>query len=169
MLLTSHALVGAAISVATGDPYAGFAGGVLSHHLLDMVPHFDQGTFRLERSRAPYLTINNKYTRFPFNKRDWLILFADFATAGILLSIIFKLLPPNLWPLIFFGALGGIVPDTVGSSPLWSEQLESKFKSARIYKTFHTFFHFTVSPSLIWLGMATQFIVVGLSLVYLLK
>lgn len=169
MLFTTHALVGAAIGVTTGNPYAGFAGGVISHHLLDMVPHFDQGTFRLKRLRAPYLTINNEYTRFSFNRRDWVMLFVDWAVAGILFWIIFASLPAALWPLVFFGALGGLTPDIIGSSPLWSEQLEEKFWSARVYKIFHTFFHFTVSPSLIWLGTLTQIIVVGFSLLLLLK
>jgi hypothetical protein len=169
MIFTPHAVVGAAVGVATGNPVSGFAAGFVSHHLLDMVPHFDQGTFRLKRVRAPYLGTSADYGHEQFTKRDWIMLFIDWAIAAILFSIIFTSLPASIWPLILIGALGGITPDLIGSSPLWSPQLEEKFKSAKIYKGFHTFFHFTVPPSLIWLGIATQIVAVGLSMFFLLK
>lgn len=40
MLFTTHALVGEAIGVATGNPVLGFLGGVISHHLADWIPPF---------------------------------------------------------------------------------------------------------------------------------
>lgn len=169
MIFTPHALAGAAVGVTTGNPILGFMAGFISHHLLDMVPHFDQGTFRLTKSRAPYLGTPADYGHEQFNKRDWIMLLIDFAMAGILFLIIFASLPTQFWPLIFFGALGGITPDLIGSSPLWSVQLEEKYKSAKVYKNFHSFFHFTVPPSLIWLGVTTQIIVIGISLFLLLK
>ena len=49
MLFTSHAIVGAAVGVAAGNPYYGFLGGIASHHVLDAIPHFDQGTFRVKK------------------------------------------------------------------------------------------------------------------------
>ena len=165
MIFTSHALAGAAIGIVSGNPYAGFASGVISHHLLDMIPHFDQGTFRLKGSLAPYINMHSDFNRSKFNGRDWIMLFIDFAITGVLFLIISATLPVELWPLVFCGALGGLAPDLIGTSPLWSDQLEKKFKSARIYKSFHGFFHFTVSPSLIWLGVVTQILVIGFSLI----
>ena len=42
MVLTSHVVVGAAVSsLVPGHPVAGFAVGFLSHYLLDMIPHRD--------------------------------------------------------------------------------------------------------------------------------
>ena len=71
MLFTTHSVVGAAAGAATGDPYLGFAAGVLSHHVLDAIPHFDQGTFYLERSGPQYLGMTQiSNYRGGFSRRD---------------------------------------------------------------------------------------------------
>lgn len=41
MYFTTHLLTGAAVGAAVGQPVAGFATGVLSHALLDAIPHND--------------------------------------------------------------------------------------------------------------------------------
>lgn len=169
MTFTPHALAGAALGVATGNPYAGFVLGVISHHLLDMVPHFDQYTFRIESSRANYLGLGGEYVWHAFIPRDWLMLAIDVMLASFIFLGILWFLPPILWPAIFFSALGGLLPDIINSSKLWTERFTKDLAPLRIYHAFHTHFHFTVSPSLIWLGVATQVIVIILSVWYILS
>jgi len=75
--------------------------------------------------------------------------------------------PPEQWGLIIIGALGGILPDVVDSSPLWSIKLREKIPSMSKYNDFHGFFHWTV-PAKKWpLGMLTQILLIAASLWYL--
>lgn len=170
MLFTTHSVVGAAIGAATGNPYTGFLGGFLSHHLMDALPHFDQGSFRTIERRAPYLgyiTAENN-TIASFGARDWVMLFIDWAVSLILFTIIFIYTPPEQWGLIIIGALGGVFPDIIDSSPLWSPQLRQKNPSVRQYHSFHSFFHWTV-PAKSWpFGLLFQLIFVAISFWYLI-
>ncbi|KKT28463.1 hypothetical protein A3G55_01285 [Candidatus Giovannonibacteria bacterium RIFCSPLOWO2_12_FULL_44_25] len=169
MLFTTHSLVGAALGSATGNPYAGFLGGFLSHHLMDALPHFDQGSFRVRERRALYLGDINfeENTIGTFGARDWAMLFIDWLVSLILFAIIFISSPPEQWGLIIIGALGGILPDVVDSSPLWSIKLREKIPSMSKYNDFHGFFHWTV-PAKKWpLGMLTQILLIAASLWYL--
>lgn len=167
MLFTSHAIVGAAIGVAAGDPLWGFFGGVASHHVLDAIPHFDQGSFAIARESAPYLGKRSECAEQDFTNRDWAILFADWAVSALLFGVLLWFVPFEHLPLLFSGALGGLLPDIVDSSPLWSKKLRVKSRIVAAYHKFHDFFHWTVVLPRLWLGLATQVLIVGLSLLYL--
>jgi hypothetical protein len=43
MTITAHALVGGAIAAAIPNPMLGFSLALLSHPLLDIIPHWDEG------------------------------------------------------------------------------------------------------------------------------
>lgn len=166
MLFTTHAIVGAALGAATQNPALGFFSGFLSHHILDSIPHFDQGSFRTIRSGAPYLGrerisegADNVWTR-----RDWNVLFADWLLAAIVFGFIFYYTPFSFWLFIATGALGGLMPDIVDSSPLWSKKLRVRMKSVSTYHRFHTFFHWTVAYKEIFWGIITQLLVIFISL-----
>ena len=169
MLFTTHSVVGAAAGAATGDPYLGFAAGVLSHHVLDAIPHFDQGTFYLERSGPQYLGMTQiSNYRGGFSRRDWAMLFIDWAVAAAVFGAVFWATPVSRWELIVLGAFGGLLPDVVDSSPLWSKKLRAAFGAVAAYHTFHAFFHWTVARKEFWLGIATQAALLTVSLAYLL-
>lgn len=168
MMFTPHAVVGAAVGAAAGNPIVGFLGGFTSHHLLDMLPHFDQGSFRVKKEGARYLGERAEYVEQHFSERDWAILFADWAVSALLFSALAWFLPFELLFPAFAGALGGLLPDIADSSPLWSKKLRGKFKALAAYHKFHAFFHWTVGLRRFWLGVGTQLLVIGAALLYLL-
>lgn len=166
MLFVTHAVVGAAVGSATGNPYTGFVMGALSHHILDAIPHFDQGTFRTTRNAPNYVGVAAEESSVGFSFRDWAILAGDIALAGIIFSILISSQPENITSLLS-GALGGLMPDMIDSSPLWSRKLREKSSLVRKYHSFHHFFHWTASRQLAAIGILTQVILVGIAFKYL--
>src|SRR3989344_2208802 len=58
MLAASHALAGAAIAAATPSSTAGFIIALLSHPLLDFIPHWDLHTRYTRRSRFKLIILS---------------------------------------------------------------------------------------------------------------
>ena len=58
MLAASHALAGAAIAAAAPSPTAGFIIALLSHPLLDFIPHWDLHTRYTRRSRFKLIILS---------------------------------------------------------------------------------------------------------------
>lgn len=171
MLFTTHSVVGAAIGAATGNPYTGFFAGFVSHHLMDALPHFDQGSFRTIARRAPYLDdlASENNTIASFGARDWIMLFIDWLVSLILFAIIFIYTPLDQWGLIIIGAFGGVFPDVIDSSPLWSPKLQRENPSLKKYHGFHSWFHWTV-PAKHWTyGLLFQLLLIAVSLWYLVS
>ncbi len=81
MVATPHALAGAFASRFARDPRGAFAAGVISHLVLDRIPHTD------------YEPTNRK------------VLFADLGTAAFLTAMLKR------HRLAAAGALGGVLPD----------------------------------------------------------
>lgn len=168
MMFTTHAVVGAALGVAAGEPLYGFLGGFASHHLLDMAPHFDQGSFRTKKEGARYLGRSAERIEERFGGRDWAILFADWAVSAVLFAALSWLLPFELLLPALAGAFGGLISDVADSSPLWSKKLRANIGALAAFHNFHSFFHWTVSMRRFWLGIATQVLSIGLALLFLL-
>jgi hypothetical protein len=82
MIATPHALAGAFASRFGRNPRGALAAGVISHLVLDRIPHTD----------------------YPLANRK--VLFADLATAALLTAALVR-----RHPLAATGALGGILPD----------------------------------------------------------
>ena len=167
MLFTSHAIVGAAVGAAAGNPLYGFLGGIASHHVLDAIPHFDQGSFAVKKEGAQYLGQKAEYAERHFTDRDWAILFADVALTALISGALLWTLPFEYLLLAFAGMLGGLLPDIVDSSPLWSKKLRAAVGAVAAYHAFHAFFHWTVPLRRFWLGIATQVAAVGFALLFL--
>lgn len=146
MLITPHVLVGAAIGVSTSNPVLAFAGGLVSHFLMDIMPHFDPGTFH--KGEKPPLKIDS---------RDLTIGVLDSALAFFLILWLAGAAPiVALAPAM--GILGGVLPDVVGLSPLAFPKVYN-LPGLHQYFKFTEKYHFTVKPSQIWLGILTQIIV----------
>lgn len=90
MLSTTHTLVGAAIGKSTGNPALSFFLGVISHFILDKVPHF-----------WPW----KKTKRLEEGLLDWFF---------VGLIIIYILLSPMQYKTaVISGAFGGLIVDIV--------------------------------------------------------
>ena len=134
--------------------------------------NFDQGTFYTAKMGAEYLGIPAKYgLAKKFSRRDWLMLFADVAFAAVfaVIIVVAKADSPTFLILAAAGAAGGLMPDFIGSNPLWSRKLEARFWIFKKYRAFHAYFHCTVTRPYIWLGVATQLVVLAISFLYLLS
>ena len=166
MIFTTHAITGATIGVLTGNPILAFFLSWLSHYVLDSLPHFDQGSFYVKKDKGPAwvgIKYSEKDDKFRQGKRDWTILFLDFILAAVLgLYLLFNF-PTNLWILLIFGGLGGILPDIFDGSPFWKD----KFKKTKIGKPFHNihnFFHWPLSMKYLYFGIGIQIVVVAIDL-----
>lgn len=163
MLATPHLLTGAAIGAVTQNYYAAFILGVISHHLLDIIPHFDTAIFHM----------NEKDDHYQLTKRDWLIGVGD-AMIGvvILLLITISMLmvvgsPYNIGPILV-GALGGIFTDLFDNVPFWKE----RFRQTKIGKkvhAFHEYYHFQPTTKNWWWGMVGSAGVIIIDLLILLR
>jgi hypothetical protein len=114
MIGTGHLLIGGAVGVGTGlllpSPAAGPVAlglGILSHHILDLIPHTDAATFWPD-ARKPI---------------PWFICALVFVeiTLGLTLTGVFYLSQHTTLTFIL-GAAGGILPDLLDEVPLWQER-----------------------------------------------
>lgn len=170
MLFTTHAITGAAVGLATGNPILGFAAAIASHFCLDAIPHFDQGSFYIPRDFRKPSWLGEKYRengeKFKV-KRDWAILFADTALAlGISLYIVAD---KPLYAWFFYGlcATGGLLPDIFDTSPFWKEKFRAT-KIGKLVHTVHIFFHWPLSSRFWFWGILTQAVLV-IGSIYLMQ
>lgn len=155
MLTTPHVLVGAAVGVATGNPIAGFAAGVVSHFILDAVPHTDPGTWHMGE---PY--------PFPMHAGDWAVGLADLFVAFYALLYLSGH-SPLLAAAPIAGIVGALLPDVIGLSPLFYPPL-IKTRAMQAWITFVKKTERTARPDQWLLGIVTQFVVVIGAVWYLL-
>lgn len=169
MLFTPHAITGAAISVVSGNPAIGFIFSYLSHHILDSLPHFDQGSFYIDKDKGPIWAGAKYEEKKKFKvKRDWIILFIDMALACILSLYILANLKLALWPFYILGAAAGLLPDIMDVSPFWKD----KFRNTRFgkkYHALHEFFHWPLSIKYWHIGLATQITIIIVGLRFIIK
>ena len=151
MLSIAHVFVGAAVGAATGNPVVAVLAGVLSHHLLDQIPHWDVGSFY-----APDFDTDEP------NRRDYLIAAVDgLSAAGILwwLAVTYSF---GAWIPLVAGGVGGLLPDLWHHIPLWKKWTRTAPITCRWFEL-HDHFHWTVPQSMMWWGLATQFAVISLA------
>lgn len=105
MILTSHALVGAAIaSLFPQSPILGFSGAFISHFMLDAIPHWDYPlkSDSINPSIGSKIVLNKPFFI------DTITIGGDIVLGLLLSLVIFNDTPP--W-IIILGASGGILPD----------------------------------------------------------
>lgn len=116
MLIAAHSLAGGMIGDQLGNPFWAFFVGVISHFILDTIPHYDT-------------TDGGKMTL-----RQILFVCID----GLLgLSILFFIIKPdlNFESSFLWGAVGGIFPDFLDNVPFWKKC----FQKTGFGKNFHKF------------------------------
>lgn len=150
MNLSTHIAVGAAVGYLSKNPALGFFAGLISHHLIDQIPHTDGGSFDVD------------VKDFAKDKRILTIVSLDLIVILILGLFIFTIHAVN-WAIIF-GAIGAALPDLVDNMPFWSPFLRKKIPF-NFYHRFHEFFHFTITDKkFYWVGIMTQILLIALSL-----
>lgn len=157
MNIITHATIGAACGIATGNPVIAFGAGVVSHVVLDLIPHTDQGTFFKEDSPT---------ARWPLWL--WTSAVLDAALAFALLLYLLTLYPSSFYLPIIGGALGGLSIDLIDNVPFWRHAVHKTTWGKKIH-AFHEKFHNTVSRQNWWLGFILQIIVLIGGLWYLWK
>lgn len=144
MFLTVHGTAGALVGSLTGNPVSAFALGVLSHAVLDIIPHGDE---RLGDEKT-----GKEKLRF--------ILTLGLIDSAILLVALLALLQPwEVWPSwsVLAGIAGGVIPD--GFQLL--HHLFPRVRWLERYQHIHDAFHLHViryDPPFAF-GMAVQLLV----------
>ncbi len=125
MTLTTHVAIGAGIGVLVGNPALGFGLGVVSHFLVDMIPHGDTG-------------LADRY----YNNNEKLVPVAyagiDGALAVILLMLFVVIKPDSVATAPFAAAvIGSVLPDLL----VGAADVMKKNRVLVAYRKFHFYFH----------------------------
>ena len=111
MVLSSHAVIGAAIAqVVPANPALGFGLAIISHFILDMIPHWDYPLSSLEKPTDGN-KLNQRFKLSPALVADFMKTGADLLIGSILALVIFY--PVNkaaAWALLA-GVTGAVLPD----------------------------------------------------------
>jgi hypothetical protein len=144
MILTTHAIVGAAIASLIPDhPVGAFLVGVASHFAIDAIPHWDYPLRSMFRRAAGTSLIvdTGLLTDFGFIALDGI--------AGLALAI-WVFATPTTIATIMLGALGGMAPD-----PLQFVHRLYPHEPLRTLQRFHLWIH--TKTRLGWkLGVTSQ-------------
>lgn len=98
MYLTTHAAVGVLISQQTSNPWVAFFGAIVSHFVLDFVPHGDENVENWAKVRA---------------RRIALIAVLDLGGIGLLLLALVQKVTLPTFNLVVLGVVGAILPDVL--------------------------------------------------------
>lgn len=145
MYYTIHAPIGILIAQKTSNLGLIFLLTVISHFLLDIVPH---GDIKTEK----WLKIKN------YKKRFSIILLADGALSGAIIIFIFlKIKPENPWPYLI-ALFASALPDL-----LWIPVKFKKIPLLNGYRKFHSSFHRLIKIKMtIFSGLVIQLAIAAL-------
>jgi len=125
MTLTTHVAIGAGIGVLVGNPALGFALGLVSHFMVDMIPHGDT------RLADRFYIHKEKLVPVAYTT-------TDAALAVILLMFLVTIKPDGVHNSAFAATvIGSVLPDLM----LGVADIFKSNKTLRAYNRFHFFFH----------------------------
>lgn len=152
MLGGIHFFVGSAISVSvTKNPFFAFILGILSHHLLDFLPHFDLNIFE-----------DHKYKSLKdWDKKVWFLVISEFFFFFLLTFYFLGKFEFNIQRIAFLGGMGGIIPDVF---TLLIKTFLAKPKMFNFYLNFHENFHYRPKNKKILLPILVELLVFFFSL-----
>jgi len=122
MVITPHVLVGVALGTQISNPIILAVAAVMSHYLLDMIPHWD------------YDFISSK-------KKGALKIAADITLSGIATFALIWNLPLEIQLLALWGGFWGIFPDGLSAIRIFSGK--DYFRRAT---QLHNFWHHLIFP-----------------------
>ncbi len=124
MFLTVHAASGVLIGQATGNVWLALIGGIISHFLLDLVPHGDQD---LGKGKT-------------HQERLMVLLKFGIVDTVLMLTMVGTLLYFNTGlqtPAVLIAIFGALIPDAINASYLFF-----KLPGLTLYSAIHTKVHF---------------------------
>jgi hypothetical protein len=158
MILTGHMLIGGAIGVVATtlfpSPWTSLLTlglGIVSHHLLDLLPHTDAATFWPDTRRLPWFAAA--------------IVAVEVVLACSLTGSLF-VAQHTTWAFAA-GATGGVLPDFLDEIPLW-QQWFRRSAVGGIWHRLHLRWHCADMAASWWLGLVIDAVVVGAGLWFLL-
>jgi len=161
MLITPHMVVGSTIGAAIDNPWIVIVLALLSHFLLDMIPHYDIGTRHF------------KEEKIVLDWKDWLWFTID-GVAGIALTYYIYTITGGHW-LVWLGAAVGIAPDIIDDifrvsvkNGKLGVDMSKKIPVISAFHRFHEKIHYKLRPEQWYVGVLTQVLVVVLCLYILI-
>jgi hypothetical protein len=165
MIMTGHLLIGGAIGVVANAllpsaspgpslwavPVA-LGLGILSHHLLDLVPHTDSATFWPDPRRLPLFGV---------------VAVTLEVLGGLLLTATLFVSQHQTWAFAA-GAVGGMLPDLLDEMPLWQQRFRQSSLGG-IWHRWHTQLHCADMAERWGMGLVIDALVVGGGLWFLLN
>jgi hypothetical protein len=146
MILTTHAVVGAALaSFVPSHPAAAFVLGFGSHFILDAIPHVDYPI----RSRSVNPRIGAPMTFDRALLQDIVTIGSD-GLFGMLVSLLLFSTSANFWAVLM-GAVGAMAPD-----PLQFAFTRWRHEPLRTFQRFHLWAHSKKKIESVVLGIGTQ-------------
>jgi len=148
MLITAHGLVGAFVGREVGYPPLAFLLGLVSHFLLDAIPHCDGPDDVLGRNENASNSV-----------AQYIIVIVDILFA---VAILFYFINNNLSTTgLIWGVVGAELPDIVDNMPFWSRRI----RRVLLFKQFHNF-HAKIQSikTPLWIGLTTQYLIAAIFL-----
>lgn len=150
MMITPHAVVGAAVGSVVETPALAFLLGFVSHHILDALPHID---------------LNNLYddsqdSNLCYNWIDYLVIGIDALIALLVLAVFYQSATDQIASsasahsaAFWWGALGGVFPDLIDNHP-WCF-ITRKWLILRQYSWLHHKLHLSIATKNRWFWLST--------------
>lgn len=127
MTLTTHATIGAVIGAATGNVLLAFLFGLLSHFLVDIIPHGDRDMYEGHKNKTA-------------QKRALAFVTLDAIIAVMVVSLMFAFSEHTVNAIIAAGIIGAVIPDMIiGMHEIL------RIKSLEWFHKLHFFFHNMIS------------------------
>lgn len=129
MVIIPHAVTGAvAAGILTGHPLTAFVAGLVSHFLLDMIPHEEYPVKLFPSPEYPQITTKDRVISL-------LIIGTDALAAFVVTLWVVQItdLDPTL---VLLGAVGGVMPDVLAVTGM-----AFPFLPLNWWLKVHTFFH----------------------------
>jgi len=149
MIFTTHIVVGSAVGTFTQNPALAFLYGLISHHILDIFPHLDPGSY-----------IKDKYWKYP---KILAIIAADLLVGTLIFWWLWKTTDYS-WT-VFWGALGSVISDIIDNGP--QREVTRKWPGLKQFHAMHHYLHCTIEPQYWYVGILTQlgFIIAGIGII----
>ncbi len=168
MLTINHVLTGGAVAVAvahyTDNPFIIVLAAVASHFILDAIPHLD----------VPPSAPRDENGHIVMTPAIWLQVFVDGIISFIaVMSLWARFGFPDIAPF-FLGSVSGVLPDLIDNVPFWNKKIH-RWPGFKQFYRFHELTHEIWNDHFpmeqiksAYFGAATEIIMAGLSLWYLL-
>jgi hypothetical protein len=151
MLLTPHILAGVAIGASTDNVYWIIILAILSHFLLDTIPHTDWGMW-------------HDYKPFKLEKKDYILVICDsILSLTLLVYLWFNI---ELSPLMLIGGLSAILIDLIDNVPFWNKRIR-KIGIFNKLHAFHNKINYKLKSKHWYWGVLSQLAIIGGTIWYL--